>query len=63
MEEMNMIRQGLYLQGFSVYEADTSYIHNILCTMNQAQASFTAFPHLNQEVPITIVDKALMRDE
>ncbi|MFD1363379.1 hypothetical protein [Lentibacillus salinarum] len=63
MEKTNMIRQGLYLQGLPVYEADIPFIHNILCTMNQAQASLTAFPHLNQEVPMTIVDKALMRDE
>ncbi|TFJ92400.1 hypothetical protein [Lentibacillus salicampi] len=60
MNDAKFIKQGLYLQGLSVYEADISYIQNILFTIEQAQKSLNAFPDLNQEVPITVTDKRLM---
>ncbi|WP_100011152.1 hypothetical protein [Lentibacillus sediminis] len=55
------IRQGLYNQGLPVYETDIPFIQNILYTVEQAESSLGAFPYLNQEVPITVVDKELMR--
>ncbi|MEW9674692.1 hypothetical protein ABRT01_00630 [Lentibacillus sp. L22] len=60
MDYVNFLKQRLYLQGIPVYENDITHIHNIIYTINQAQSSLRTFPHLNQEVPITIVDKELM---
>ena len=60
MDDANFIRYGLHLQGLPDYENDISYIYNILCTMKQAQISLYAFPYLNMEIPITIVDKDLL---
>lgn len=39
MHGTNFIKKALYVQGFSVYQADIPYIHNILYTINQAQAN------------------------
>ncbi|GAA0488728.1 hypothetical protein GCM10008986_13150 [Salinibacillus aidingensis] len=55
------IRQGLYVQGLPVYTTDIPYIQNLLLTMNQAQTSLHVFPHLNMEVPVTVVDKEVIR--
>lgn len=60
MNDISFIKQALYLQGLPFYEADIQHIHNILSTVNQAQASLKAFPDLNIEVPITIIDQRLM---
>ncbi|GIO22025.1 hypothetical protein [Oceanobacillus sp. J11TS1] len=60
MDNANYIRYGLHLQGLSAYENDIPYIYNLLRTMKQAQISLDAFPHLNTEIPITIVDKELL---
>ncbi|WP_080875220.1 hypothetical protein [Oceanobacillus timonensis] len=60
MDDANFIRQGLHLQGLPFYETDIPYIQQIRYTMYQAQTSFHAFPHLNMEIPITIVDKELL---
>lgn len=57
MNDANFIKQFLDLQGLPIYETDIPYIQNILYTMKQAQGSLQAFPHLNLEVPITVVDK------
>lgn len=61
MEDTSFIRKGLYLQGLPFYEMDIPYIQNIRYTMTQAQASLQAFPNLDTTVPITVVDKRLMR--
>ncbi|MBP1970477.1 hypothetical protein J2Z83_002598 [Virgibacillus natechei] len=60
MDYASFLRQSLYLQGLPIYEADLPYIHHILYTINEAEAPLKAFPELNVEVPITIVDKELM---
>lgn len=60
MNDIYFIKQALNLQGLPIYETDIQHIHNILCTINQAQASLKEFPDLNMYVPITIVDKRLM---
>lgn len=56
----DFIRKSLYLQGLPVYEADIPYIYQLLYTINQAEGALHAFPDLNLETPITIVDKELM---
>lgn len=61
MDDAHFIRHGLYAQGFPVYETDIPFIQNILYTVEQAERSLGAFPYLNQEVPITVVDKESMR--
>ena len=61
MDNATFIKNGLHLQGLPVYEADIPYIRNILYTMNQAQVALHASPYLNMEVPITVVDKRLLR--
>lgn len=61
MYEAGFIKQGLYLQGLPVLEGDIPHIQNILITINSAERSLKAFPYLNQTVPITIVDKEIMR--
>ncbi|MBY0095723.1 hypothetical protein [Mesobacillus maritimus] len=60
MEVQEYIRYSLALQGIDVYESDLPYIHNLLFTMNQAQVPLQAFP-LNKEVPITVVDKGMLK--
>lgn len=57
MNHENYVRQSLHLQGLPAYEADIPYICSILSTINQAQATLKAFPNLNKEAPITVVDK------
>jgi len=61
MNDINFIRQGLYLHGIPVYEADVPYIQNLLSTVNQAQSSLDKFLDVNKETPITIVDKGVLR--
>lgn len=61
MDDTIFIRVGLRLQGLPLYEMDIPYIQNILYTMKQAQAPLQAFPYLNTKVPITVVDKELLR--
>ena len=60
MIDPSFIKQGLYFQQFPFYESDLPYIQSILLTMKQAEMATTAFPHLNAEIPITVVDKRLM---
>lgn len=57
MNDTSFIKQFLDLHGLPIYETNIPYIQNILYTMKQAQGSPQAFPHLNLEVPITVVDK------
>lgn len=59
MDNATFIRKDLHLQGLPVYETDIPHIQNILYKM--AQASLQVFPYLNTEVPITVVDKGLLR--
>jgi hypothetical protein len=61
MDDANFIRQGLHLQDLPVYEADIPFIQQIRFTIKQAEAALPYFPDLNMEVPITIVDKELLR--
>lgn len=63
MDDENYLRQGLFLQGLSVNEADIPYIQSMFSTINQAQASLKAFPDLKKELPITIVDKGELNYE
>lgn len=60
MNDVDFIIKSLSLQGLPVYQEDISSIQKLLFTINQAENSLNAFPHLNKEVPITIVDKELM---
>ncbi|MCC3358291.1 hypothetical protein [Bacillus sp. REN16] len=61
MNTSNFIKQSLYFQGLPIYDTDISHIQMILFTVNQAQRSLNTFPNLNAKVPITIVDKRLLR--
>lgn len=60
MYDTNFIKRGLARQGLPFYEADLPYISQILDTINQAKAPLQTFPLLNEETPITIVDKELL---
>ncbi|WP_062110158.1 hypothetical protein [Bacillus niameyensis] len=61
MDNESFIRKGLHLQGLPSYEKDVPYIEDILKTMKIAENSLQAYPYLNMEVPIMVVDKELMR--
>lgn len=61
MDDANVIRQGLHLHGLPICETDIPYIQQIRCTMKLSQHALSAFPYLNMEVPITIVDKELLQ--
>lgn len=61
MYDSHLIRERLYLQGIPTYEADIPYIQLLLHTVTQAQLALNQFPNLNQETPITIFDKGLIR--
>ncbi|MCM3671310.1 hypothetical protein M3181_20330 [Mesobacillus maritimus] len=60
MIDPNFIKQGLRFQQFPFYETDLPFIQSILFTMKQAEMATSDFPHLNAEIPITVVDKRLM---
>lgn len=60
MHKDHFIRLGLYAQSLPIYETDIPYIQNILSTIEQSEDSLNTFPYLNQEVPITIIDKELL---
>ena len=60
MNDPYLIKHELCAQGLPVYEGDIPYIDNILTTINQSQASLQAFPDVNNEKPITVVDRRLM---
>lgn len=60
MDYEKYLRQGLYLQGIPVYDTDIPYIRSILSTINQTQAPLKAFPYLNKEMPIKVVDKEVL---
>lgn len=60
MDVANFIKQGLYFHGYPIYETDIPYIQQLITTINLAQTSTNVFPHLNEEVPITIVDKGMI---
>lgn len=61
MDHITFIKNGLHVQALPVYENDIPYIQNILHTVKQAQESLQAYPYLNTEVPITVVDKGLIQ--
>lgn len=61
MQSEVFIKQGLRQQGLPIYEIDLPYIRDILNNINQAELAAAAFPYLNEEIPITIVDKGVMR--
>jgi len=61
MNDANFIREGLNLHGIPVYEDDIPYIEFLLHTILQAQIELKKFPDLNDETPITIFDKELIR--
>mgnify|MGYP001363698448 CR=1 FL=1 len=61
MFDPTFVRQGLYLQQLPVYESEIPYIIHQLGTVQQAKLALKYFPHLNEEVPITIVDKERMQ--
>ncbi|MFD1851437.1 hypothetical protein [Oceanobacillus bengalensis] len=61
MNYEDFIRKSLSLQALPVYKTDIPYIHQILYTMNQAERQLQAFPRLNLEIPITIVDKKVLK--
>ncbi|MCM3584710.1 hypothetical protein M3182_02990 [Mesobacillus maritimus] len=60
MIDPNFIKQGLRFQQLPFYETDLPFIQSILFTMKQAEMATSDFPHLNAEIPITVVDKRLM---
>lgn len=60
MNSQIFIVQRLYLQGLPIHVIDVPYIRDILYTINQAEIATTAFPYLNEKIPITMVDKGAM---
>lgn len=60
MNNENYLSQSLYLRGLPVYPSDLPFIHQVLYEMDQAGIALHAFPALNMETPITIVDQELM---
>lgn len=56
-----VISESLCLQKLPFKEADIPYIQNILDIINDAEKSLQAYPYLNFETPITVVDKELIR--
>lgn len=61
MNNTEFIKNGLYIQHLPVIESDIPYIKDILGTVEQSQMALQSFPYLSLEVPITIVDKRLLR--
>ena len=55
------IKESLAMQGLPNYDSDIPFIKQTLHTVNQAKIPLKQFPDLKTEVPITIVDKELMR--
>lgn len=61
MSDTTFIQNGLRIQELPAYQTDIPYIQSILITLHNAENSLIAFPNLNKEVPITVVDKRLFR--
>lgn len=61
MNDIELIKQNLHEQSLPVYEIEIPYIQNTLFLIKQAKAPLKTFPYLNTEVPITVVDKELLR--
>ncbi|MDA3128754.1 hypothetical protein ACFPTR_13475 [Aliibacillus thermotolerans] len=55
------IQKLLRLQGLSVFREDVPQIFHILDTIYESEKATLAFPDLNEEVPMTIVDKELLQ--
>jgi hypothetical protein len=61
MNEEDFIRQSLYLQNLPVHDYEIPFIQHLLHSLNYAGNAIHAYPDLNLEDPITIVDKELMK--
>ncbi|MFA1818845.1 hypothetical protein ACDX78_01360 [Virgibacillus oceani] len=61
MNNENFIRENLYIQKLPVSEFELPFICRLLYNINQAGNALHAFPDLNLETSITIVDKELMQ--
>ncbi|WP_010093533.1 hypothetical protein [Ornithinibacillus scapharcae] len=61
MNDTTLIQERLHLQGLPVYPSDIAYIQSTLNTLLHAQNSLLAFPNINTEVPITVVEKRLLQ--
>ncbi|MCM3739476.1 hypothetical protein M3210_04255 [Oceanobacillus luteolus] len=56
-----LIKNNLQAQGFPVIESDLVFIKDILLTVQKAEQPLANAPYLNMEVPITVVDKELLK--
>ena len=61
MDGKIFVKESLKIQGLPIYEIDIPYILDTLHTINASQRSLNAYPYLNEEIPITIVDKGMMK--
>ncbi|SHG23396.1 hypothetical protein [Ornithinibacillus halophilus] len=61
MIDTSIIRNGLQVQKFPVYQTDIPYIQQIMYVMYHSKEPLDKFPHLNMTIPVTIVDKGLLQ--
>lgn len=61
MIDETFIKKSLNLHNIPLYESDVPYIEFLLQTVMQAQTELNQFPNLNDEYPITIIDKGVIR--
>lgn len=63
MKAENYVKQSLHLHRIPVMEHDLPHIIHVLSTIYHEQTNLLAFPDLNEEVPVLIVDPRLIKHD
>ncbi|MRX73952.1 hypothetical protein GJU40_17615 [Bacillus lacus] len=61
MTEAELLKKQLMDKGFPVHEGDIPYILMVLNSIKRAPSPFGRKTDLNEEVPVVIVDKELLK--
>lgn len=63
MDFEKYLKQGLKVPGLPVHSADIPYILQTLSIVKQSEEALKEFPSLNEELPITLVDKRRLTND
>lgn len=61
MQPTEFIKQGLLLHGIVLKEADLCHIQHVMNTIHHKQSQLTIESDLNEEVPLVIVDRDVIK--
>lgn len=60
MDYREFIKQSLSVEGLPFYDTDIQHVQRIDHTVHKAKTALKAFPNLNRQIPITIVDQKVI---